>query len=132
MPIFLVPLVKFVAPYFSKVGIAIIGVLGVLILLWYLDPYRAKYQAEAAQVRADAQASQIIAAQNKVVVTQLTSEIASAQAAAARVSSIKRSISLAPRTSSCASSPAFRALLDGLRGGTSDAAPASANSSGGP
>jgi hypothetical protein len=120
---FLAPVAKFLAPYLSKAILWIVIVVAVVGGLWYLDPYRAKaaqLQAQIAQDQANAVALQ---KRTALIIQQLTSDAADAQAAALHYASIKRNISNAPHTASCAGSPAIRSALDGLRDQTAAGGP---------
>jgi hypothetical protein len=109
------PVIGVIGPLISKILLYIMLAAAVLFLFWYLDPFRAKaaqYQAQVVKQQADAK---ILAARNAVIIQQLTADAVKAQAQAVRYVVIKRNIDNAPHTSSCSSSPAVRALLDGLR-----------------
>lgn len=124
MPLFLAPLLKFIAPFFSKVTLWIFVALAVIVALWYLDPYRAKLATAQTQIAQDAANAAALAARNATIQKQLTGELASAQAEAIHYATIRKAISDAPHTSTCGSSPSFRAALDGLRNTTPSGPPA--------
>jgi len=124
MLLFIAPLLKFFSGSASKylmyamVAVTLIGA------LWYLDPYRAKLATAQAQIAQDASNAAALAARNAIIQKQLTGELATAQAEAIHYATIRKAISDAPHTSTCGSSPSFRAALDGLRNATPAGAPA--------
>jgi hypothetical protein len=82
---------------------------------WILHTHDARVRAEQ-QIAIDAVTAGEVAWQHAATVAALEQTAADAQARATALEQIRTAIHAAPITTSCAGSPAIRALLDGLRG----------------